>query len=259
MRIKAFFGAAFALSSFFLSLPAVADEFTRKSFVLPKGSFELTGDPARPAMAGFALSENSVAKPIWLAPHFYWGVSDDLSIGISHQRGLCFNSAAGRGGGECGKAYNDAGFDLLLWLTGSEKFELDLHAGVPIQSFDPFMIGIQAGVLGRVNIGAVTAFVFDPSVYIGFTERPRGNREILYLPFWFYFQATDAIVPFVGSGMAGPLDGYFDFFQVPLEAGMLFAVNKDIDLGFALRFENLMGKGGSADWRNLYFLGRFRF
>lgn len=252
MRIYALFGAALAFAGLQLATkPALAEQFTRKSFLLPDGSFELTGDPARPAMASIELSEGRVAKPIRISPHFYWGVTDDLSLGISHQTGLCLN--------DCDKVYNDAGFDLMYYLTGSERFELDLHAGIPIRSFDPFEIGVQAGVLGRVNIGDVTAFVFDPSLYVGFSERDRGNRELLLLPFWFYFQASETVVPFVGSGLLGPLDGFFDSFAVPLEGGVLFAVSRDVDLGFSLRFENLLGHGGNADARNLYFLGRFRF
>ena len=70
---------------------ARAEEWTRKSFLMPKGSFELTGDPARPAMAEVNASRNSFGKPVKLAPHFYWAVTDDLSLGISHRDGLCLN------------------------------------------------------------------------------------------------------------------------------------------------------------------------
>ncbi len=231
--------------------PARAEQWTRKSFLMPSGSFEITGDPARPAMVEINASRGAFAQPIMVAPHFYWAASDDVALGISHQRGLCFN--------ECGKIYNDAGFDMMVYLTGSNRFELDLHAGVPISSFDPFVLGVQAGVLGRVNIGDITAFVFDPSLYVGFTRRRLGNREFLNLPFWFYFQATDAVVPFVGSAVDGPLDGFFDDFAMPLEGGILFDVTHDVDLGFSMRFHHLLGPDGNGDARSLYFLARFRF
>jgi hypothetical protein len=147
----------------------------------------------------------------------------------------------------------------MYYLTGSNKFELDLHAGIPIGSIDPFVMGVQGGVLGRVNLGDVTAFVFDPSVYVGFTNRRRGNGQNLNLPFWFYFQATDVVVPFVGSGVGGPFDGFFDDFALPLEGGILFDVARDVDVGFSLRFHHLLGHEGTVDSRSLYFLGRFRF
>ncbi len=244
-------GVILAVVCALVSAQARAEQWTRKSFLMPAGSFEITGDPARPAMLEINASDNDFAQPVYIAPHFYWAASDDVSLGISHQRGLCLN--------ECDKPYNDAGFDLLLYLTGSNKFELDLHAGVPISSFDPFVIGVQAGVLGRVNLGQVTALVFDPSLYVGFSRRRLGNREYLDLPFWFYFQATDVVVPFVGSAVQGPLDEFFDYFAPPLEGGILFDVTQDVDLGFSVRFHHLMGPDGDPDSRSIYFLGRFRF
>jgi hypothetical protein len=244
-------GVVLALFCALLTTPARAEQWTRKSFLMPSGSFEITGDPARPTMMEFNASDNSFAQPIFIAPHFYWAASDDISLGISHQRGLCLN--------ECDKVYNDAGFDMLVYLTGSNKFELDLHVGIPISSFDPFVIGLRAGVLGRVNLGSVTALVFDPSIYVGFTRRPLGNREYLDLPFWFYFQATDVVVPFVGSSLGGPLDDYFHDFAPPLEGGILFDVARDVDVGFAVRFNHLIGPDGDPASRSLSFLGRFRF
>jgi hypothetical protein len=251
MSFKKAFGAVLAAFCLLFSRPAGAEEWTRKSFLMPKGSFELTGDPARPAMLEINASRDSFFKPVKVAPHLYWAITDDLSLGISHADGLCMNG--------CAKPYNDAGFDLMYYLTGSNKFELDLHAGVPIRSFSPFRMGVQGGVLGRVNIGDITAFVFDPSLYIGFTNRRLGNGQDLNLPFWFYFQATGVVVPFVGSGLGGPLDGFSKDFAMPLEGGILFDVARDVDVGFSLRFHNLIGPHGNVDARSLYFLGRFRF
>jgi len=247
---KKAFGAVLAAFCLLFAQHARAEEWTRKSFLMPKGSFEITGDPARPALVGINASRDSFGKPINVAPHFYWAVTDDLSLGISHRQGLCFNG--------CDRVYNDTGFDLMYYLTGSNKFELDLHAGVPVTSFKPFEMGLQGGVLGRVNLGEITALVFDPSVYIALTNRPRFGQG-LSLPFWFYFQATDVVVPFVGSGLSGPFDGFFDDFALPLEAGILFDVAHDVDVGFSLRFHDILGPNGNADQRSLYFLGRFRF
>ncbi|HEY6079806.1 MAG TPA: hypothetical protein VIW29_13420 [Polyangiaceae bacterium] len=245
-------GASLILASVIAAAPARAEEWTRKSFLMPDGSFELTGDPARPTMSTINTSSDAFAQPVTLAPHLYWAASDDLSLGISHETGLCLN--------DCDEVYNDVGFDMMYFLVGSRSFELDLHVGAPIKSFDPFVMGAQAGVIGRVNFGSVVALVFDPALYVGFTRRDQGNREYLSLPFWFYFQATSVIVPFVGSSVAeGPLDGLYDDFALPLEAGMLFDVTHDIDVGFSFRFPRLVGENGTGAISNLSFLGRFRF
>src|SRR5687767_11882437 len=102
-----------------------AQEYTRRSFMLPDGDFEITGNPARPQIMGVDISDSGWPHPIYIAPHFYWGVSDDVTLGITHQRGVCLS--------DCfpDRPYNDVGFGMLVFLTESQNFELDLHAGVP--------------------------------------------------------------------------------------------------------------------------------
>jgi hypothetical protein len=242
-----------------LSRAASAQEYTRRSYILPEGSVELTGDPARPMMASLDLSEDKqwdpIFEPFHLPIHVYFGVSENLTLGITHDFGPCFN---------CDRAYNDVGLGLLYSLVRNRDFELDLHLTAPLfQRFHPDVhLSVRGGVLGRVNLGEVVALVFDPSLKIGFTgrsDRRGANREYLYLPAWFYFQATETIVPFVGTALHGPVEGFFDHIQIPLEGGMVFSVTRNVDLGFVLRFSNLLGEGGSADWRELGFVGRFRF
>jgi hypothetical protein len=230
---------------------AHAQEYTRRSYILPRGAFEITGEPARPRMLRLNLSENSVGKPIEIPAHLYWGVSENVTIGITHDRGICLSACNG-------KPYNDAGFGMLVWLSGGRDYEIDLHAGVPIHSFDPFFIGLKAGVLGRVNFSNV-GFVFDPSVYIGMNKRNFGNGDGLSLPVWFYFQTTPVFVPFVGTGMIGPVDNFAGSFAIPIEGGMIFSASRDADLGFMFDFPNLLGHGGNSRGREAGFLGRFRF
>lgn len=233
-----------------LSSAAVAQEYTRRSFLVPEGRFELTGEPSRPQILRIDVSKEG-SHPIFLAPHFYWGVTRDLTIGITHREGICVKGCGDR-------HYLDNGFGLLYNLVRSRDFELDLNTGAQIRNFDPFFFGVRGGVIGRVNFSSV-ALVFDPSLYIGFSHRERGNREQLVLPAWFYFQVTPVVVPFVGAMVVGPLEGFADHFSVPVEGGSIFSVSQDVDLGAYFRFSNLLGRGGSADWRELGMLGRFRF
>jgi len=237
---------------------ASAEEWITRSYILPDGDFELTGSPARPRMVSVNLSENSAFQPVEIAPHFYWGATDSLTLGITHQRGICLNDGCWAPDGEQ-HVYNDAGFAILAALVGSRRFELDLHVGIPVSYFDPFWVGVRTGVLGRVTLGRVASFVFDPSLYVGLSNRDQGNREGVSLPFWFYFQASDVVVPFVGSGFHGPLDGFGDAYIVPLEGGIVFTASQNVDLGFVFEFPNLLGHGSTSRVRNVGFMGRFRF
>lgn len=248
---------AFAIA-LLLSAPAGAQVYTERSYILPQSSVELTGTPARPVMVGMNISEDQPAfDPFVMPVHVYFGVTENLTLGITNDRGPCFNC-----GDDQGDFYNAAGLGmgLLYPFVQSPTFELDLHLTAPlIPLFDPFFMSVRAGVLGRVNISRLVAFVFDPSLTIGLVGRDDGNREWLALPIWFYFQATDVVVPFVGTAINGPLEGYTDGLQIPLEGGVIASVNRNIDLGGVLTFGNLFGRGGSLDYRGLGFIGRFRF
>jgi hypothetical protein len=76
---------------------------------------------------------------------------------------------------------------------------------------------------------------------------------------WSYFQVTQSVAPFVGTGFGGGVEGFFDHVEVPLELGVMFSVTPNVDLGGMIQFNNLLGDGGSFDERQIGFLGRFRF
>ena len=267
--------AALALLLAFGVAPHVAQaqEWTRQSFLLPKGDFELTGSPARPDLMRMNMSKNSAFQPIELPVNFFWGVTNRVMIGITHERGLRLNhgveNAAFR------DTYNDVGFGSVIFLGGGRNFEVDLHAGVPFRQLspDPY-VGVQAGILGRANIAQKVALFYDPSLYFAVNHRDIGNGDELHVPIWFYFQPTRMIAPFVGTGLHGPLKNFDDSFTIPLEGGVLFTVARGIHIGGMLRFPNALGKksgcllygacsdpanGSTFDWRELTFLGQFRF
>jgi hypothetical protein len=254
---------------------ARAQEWTRQSFLLPKGGFELTGNPARPDLVRMNLSRNSAFQPIEFPINFFWGVSRRVMIGITHDPGLRLNT--GSNDPKFSDTYNDVGFGSVIFLGGGRNFEVDLHLGVPIRRFspDPY-VGVQVGVLGRANFAERVALVYDPSLYFGVSNRDLGNGDELNVPIWFYFQPTPVVAPFAGTGLRGPLKNFGDYFTIPLEAGVLFTVARGIHLGGMLRFPNALGKkngclpGGACgvadapdfnnlDWRELSFLGQFRF
>jgi hypothetical protein len=244
------FAPLLALAATLAAGSAAAQEYTHRSFLTRQGHFEITGEPSRPQILRIDVSRDG-ANPISLAPHFYWGVSRDVTIGITHRNGLCLSGCGDR-------RYNDVGFGVLLNLARSADFEIDLNTGFQARSFEPFQLGWKGGVLGRVTFSSV-AFVFDPTLYIGLTRRDTGNREEIVLPFWFYFQATPTITPFVGAMLVGPLDNFGRANSVPVEGGVLFKLGDQVDLGAYFRFHNLLGRGGNPHGRELGMLARFQF
>jgi hypothetical protein len=242
----------------FSSRAAHAQEWTRQSFLLPRGGFEITGDPARPDLMRVNMSRNSAFKPINFPVDFFWGVSDNVIIGITHEVGPIFNT--GVQNPRFRDHYNDTGFGSVIGLADGRNYEVDLHAGVPLHRLSPdIWVGAQIGVLGRANFARNVAFVYDPSLYFGINHRDQGNGDGLNLPFWFYFQATNIVVPFVGSGLRGPLQKFGDNYAIPLEGGVLFTVGHGDHIGVDLEFPDLFGNNGTPRGRQIGFIGQFRF
>jgi hypothetical protein len=254
-------GLVFALGLLF-TLPAAAQEVVHGGFVPHKGSVEITGMPARPTMAGLDVSNDGDNVPFHLPIHVYIGVTDRLALGPIHEigpfypfGGPCFN---------CDRVYNDIGLGILYSIVREPRFELVFNADAPVflNFRDHVQMSVRGGLLGRLALGDVASFVFDPSLQIGLTARSDadgGNKDFLWLPVWFYFRVTDRVAPFVGSGIGGRVEGFGDNFQIPLEGGCIVGVTPNIDLGGVFTFYNLMGHGGNADGRQIGFLGRFRF
>ena len=237
---------------------AHAQEWTRQSFMLPKGGFELTGSPARPDFMRINLSKDSAFQPVEFPINFFWGVTRHVMLGITHERGLRLNSGAPDP--KFRDTYNDVGFGSLIFLGGGRNFEVDLHLGVPLHQLSPeVFVGVQAGVLGRANVAEKVALYYDPSLYFAANHRDDGNGDELHVPFWVYFQPTPIIAPFVGTAVHGPFKNFGDHFTIPLEGGVLFTVAHGIHLGGMLRFPNAIGHDNTLDWRELTFLAQFRF
>jgi hypothetical protein len=245
-----------------VSTPAAAQLLTHRSFVPPPHTVELTGMPARPTMVGLDVSYRTKLEPFHLPLHLYFGVTDELALGPIHEIGPFFPY-----GGpcmNCDRIYDDIGLGILYALIRQPNFELVFNGDAPVfLSFrDRVYMAIRGGVLGRLNLGTAAAFVFDPSLQIGISGRPDqdgGNKDFLWLPAWFYFNASEDVAPFVGIGLGGRVEGFGDNFQIPLEGGCLVSIAPNMDVGGVFQFYNLMGHGGSADGRQIGFLGRFRF
>jgi hypothetical protein len=201
------------------------------------------------------LSTDQVGKPVSLPLGIWYGVNNDLSLGLTHGTpifgglggGLCFTGADNG----CAKFYNNVNLEALYrFLRGN--FDLAAHGTLAVTSFDPFMLGIGLGVKGRVVLanGKIGIF-FDPALFIGITERDAGNKEVLSIPVDVAFQATPMLAVGVGTRFAGPLDGFGDFNIGSLDIFGHYTVNAMIDVFLRFSFANLYGTGGGADARVL--------
>ncbi len=214
-------------------------QLTKRPIVLASGMLEIAGETVR-----VNLSENAVADPISLAPSVYYGVNKKLSVGVTHNRGICVSGDA------CDKAYNELALLALYSVMGRGNFHLAGVGGLAIPSLsDPTAVGMNAGVSAKIMAGKV-ALVVTPVLYVGFTERDALEDNVV-IPVSLQFQAHHQTAVTLDSGIAGSLSGFGDAYAVPVGLSALFSANGKLDFGASFRFTNLAGTDGDAKAREL--------
>ncbi|HTM22291.1 MAG TPA: hypothetical protein VL172_17345 [Kofleriaceae bacterium] len=208
------------------------------------------------------LSKDLVAKPISIQPDVAYGVMPKLDVGLYHSSygiagwwgglagGIC---VSGTDNG-CAKAYNGPiGILAHYMLMGNAGMEIDANAGLVFRQLsDPMMLGAKLGVdvhkmMGKLMIG------LSPNLLLGFTERDAGNKEYLNVPVSVMFAASPKLMAGLQTGIQGPLDGFGDFYMVPVSLGAMFMVNPSLSAGAAFNLFRVAGfEGpGAADLRGL--------
>ncbi len=248
------------------SKPAPADA---PPLTLAKSKIVIAG-----SSLNFNLSADSVGEPVSLAPSVWYGVDDKLTLGLTHDGGStpwsprpAFRSftavdpltmtpitfVAGSGiclTGEdsgCTEVYDNIGFDGLYSLKLG-KMSAAAHPGLDIVAFDPFVLTLRLGVLGRYMVNDKISIVFDPRLQFGITERDGGNKEGIDLPVWGWYAVDEKISAYVHTGINGRFDGFGDNYGIPLQIGGNYKVNEKLTAGLDFGFTRL---NDSADGRVL--------
>ncbi len=217
---------------------------------LHQGGIMIDGDVV------IGLSSGSAGKPIQIVPNLYYGVSNELSVGLAHNPGAEIFQTDGRGlclsgtSGGCAKVYNNLSLDALFSFMRSSTMDLAGHGGLDFISLDPMFLSLRLGVKGKTMAGPLV-IVFDPSLNIGLTKRSAGNKELLQLPVRVGFMATPQLNIGVSIALRGAIDGFGDNYNIPVGVGGTFAINNMLDVRAQFTFDNLAGKGGGADFRTM--------
>lgn len=202
------------------------------------------------------LSEDSAGDPTNLPLDIYYGVSDELTLGITHSngvvqaaspyppfRGICFTDA-------CNNAYDNIGLDALYRILGG-TLQLAGHGGVDFNSFDPLLVGLRLGVLFQAPLASRVALVFDPRVSIALTKRDEGNDDFLSLPLGVQFWALDQLRLAARTVVGGPFDNFDKAWTGSLGIFAGYAVNETVEAFASFDFFNLYGENGGSESRLL--------
>jgi len=227
-------------------LPAGATE----QFTLPRGTLFLD------AFLEINLSSDAAFKPVSLAPDLWYGVTDDLTLGIVHSS----NGATGIIGGVgdalcltgkdngCASFYPGLGIDARYRLKGAFAFD----GGLYVRDFDPFALAIKVGVVGRLRVSKLAIDV-QPNLFLGLTERDSGNKELLTIPVTASYPVAPRLALYLQPALSTPFSDGRELWRLSLALGARFRVNDHLDLGLAFALPLLAGgpDGTGADFRTL--------
>jgi hypothetical protein len=228
---------------------------------LPKGRLLLT------ALFEANLSDSLVFKPFSISPDVWYGVNDDLTVGLVHSGmgstgfigsvndSLCL---AGTSNG-CGDVYHNVGLDVRYKLkTGPLSYAVD--GGVYALAIDPFAIAVKLGISGRWHKDKL-AVEFQPNVFIGVTERDSGGvTEVINIPVTGYYAVAPKVAVSLQTGAVLPVDNTGDTFRIPLSIGAHYTLNESLNLFLAFSFPIIVaGTNGGIDARSITLGANYAF
>ena len=205
---------------------------------LAQGMIEIRGDTLL-----INMSKNSFGEPVSAAPDIWYGINNSLTVGITHQTGICFNNGCG---------YNDFGIEAIYGLASLGRLALAAQGGLIFPGTDPFGMGIRAGLVARLAAGALSV-VAEPSVYLGISGRDSVQKDVIEFPLQIQYQLDHQANIHLSTGLTnGRLDGFGDEARVPIGLGVTYVLTHRIDVGAEFTFTNLLGpESGKTDGRHL--------
>ncbi|GAB4535738.1 MAG: hypothetical protein Tsb0020_50850 [Haliangiales bacterium] len=234
-----------ALVTLLATSPARADNHEIQRMTLPKGKLLVQ------AFVEVNLSADAAFKPVSLAPDIWYGVLDKLSVGLLHSA----NGATGIYGGVgsslcltgedngCDGVYHNLGLNARYNLL-EHSLPLAIDGGVFINDFDPFLLNVKLGVVGKWQ-GPI-AVIFNPTMDVGLTEREAGNKDTFIIPVAAMYDITNTISVGLQTGVVLPFADLDQLWRVPLTLGGRAVLTNAVWVEAAFTLPAVVGGDGNA-------------
>jgi hypothetical protein len=190
--------------------------------------------------------------PVSIAPDAYWGVTDELTLGVITSAralpriqvgdGLCFHEG-------CTRLYDNVGVDAR-YAVKRGALEVAARTRLVARSFSPFKPSLRPGALVRWS-RAWFAVEADPQLWIGLDHRGAGNGDQLSVPVTLRFDLACRGEAWLFTGVRGELSGFADEYAIPVGVGGAVRV-RGWDVGGEVGFPELAGPQNQASSRSAY-------
>jgi hypothetical protein len=229
---------------------------------LPKGRLLLSG------ALEIGLNDGAAFKPISISPDLWYGVSDELTVGLVHSTAGLSGFVGGLGdsiclsgtGGFCPKLYNEVAIDGRYKLTvGGPDITLAADGALVFRSLDPLALSVKLGAVGRWAKDQL-AVELQPSVVIGVTERDAFG-DVVSIPVAGIYSIDPKLAVSAQTGIILPLQATGDTYSVPLSIAGHYLVTPQFSALAAFTLSKVIGGGAGAgiDARVLTLGGAYAF
>lgn len=218
--------------------PANWMNYNARPLTLARGMLGIHGDIVTDVSSGRG------GKPVWLTPNVYYGVTDQLTIGIAENVDAEFFPIGGGlclGGKYCDKVLNNFSLDLLLSIARSPGSEIAIHAGGDVNEFSPFSVDVRGGAWVKFALTGPLALMADPSVSVWLLNPGPGKQEFVSVPLRLGYQVVEQVNVGLATGMNAYVNNFSKSVAVPVGLGALLTPNEKLDVGLNLTLSNVGG------------------
>jgi len=232
------------------------------------GGDQLTLPKGRLLLNGFLeVNLNEIGKPISLSPDIWYGVTDDITVGLVHSSvgssgfiggvgtSLCLTGADNG----CANLYSNVGADIRYKLkSGMLAYAVDAGVFVADVNASSITLAAKLGAVARWHSGPLAVEV-QPNVFIGVTNRD-ATVDTINLPATALYTVAPKIDVAGQIGFVLPLKNTGDAYALPLSIGAFYHVNESLTANAALSFPRLIAaSSGGIDVRTLTLGGTYAF
>lgn len=190
------------------------------------------------------LRTNLVGRPLSFSPDIWAGLTDRLTLGITHSNTSLDRIAPGASFcvgtlvPECERGYRGSALDAR-YLVHAGAFSIAPRARLVLRDVDPIKPAITLGALMRWQRGR-TSITSDPYLRLGLANRDEGNRAALSVPIWVGIQPTCRWMIALHTGWDSDLavwrDGWHGPFALLVRARATTHLDASVEAGFSTLF-----------------------
>jgi hypothetical protein len=203
-----------------------------------------------------------VGRAVALAPDVWFGVTQELTVGLIHS-----SQSVDRIGARstvclrqsdllCDTAYQGSGVDVRYRIRDA-PFAVAPRMRFLVRDVDPFKPAVTFGALARFSYGRFS-ITTDPYLRFGLTNQQKGNRAAFVVPVWFGVQPTCRWLVELHTGADGDFAVIEDGWHMPFGLVITARATAKLDVSVEAGFSQIYGQQVDIKQRFVMFAALYR-